>query len=116
RNRSLNCQETQQLVHAYLDGELDLVKSLEVEEHLQGCPTCAQTYEALAAVRATIKAGDLRFEPPPEFSSRIRFALRQAEGRVKMPRGPRRKGGVAAPVFFIALVGGWMTHPLTPST
>jgi len=29
----MNCQETRTLLHAYADGELDLVKTLEVERH-----------------------------------------------------------------------------------
>jgi len=29
-------------LHGYLDGELDLVRSLEIEEHLKTCPDCAQ--------------------------------------------------------------------------
>ena len=31
---TLSCQRTQELIHGYLDGELDLARSLEVEQHM----------------------------------------------------------------------------------
>ncbi|MEA2638128.1 MAG: hypothetical protein QOE18_1185, partial [Chloroflexota bacterium] len=31
----MNCPETQSLIHGYVDGELDLMTSLEIEQHLQ---------------------------------------------------------------------------------
>jgi len=50
----VNCQDTQNLLDAYGDGELDLVSTLAVERHLQECPGCTQRqqnhhalYEAL---------------------------------------------------------------------
>ncbi|MGH9968050.1 MAG: anti-sigma factor family protein [Pyrinomonadaceae bacterium] len=36
-------QLAHKLIHAYLDGELDLVRSLDIESHLHDCQTCAQT-------------------------------------------------------------------------
>jgi len=41
----MSCQETQSLIHGYMDGELDLVRSLEFERHLNGCEVCALAYE-----------------------------------------------------------------------
>ena len=29
-------------MHAYVDGELDVVRSLEIETHLSGCMACAR--------------------------------------------------------------------------
>ena len=36
----MNCQEITELLHGYLDQELDLVRSLEAEQHLKECPAC----------------------------------------------------------------------------
>ena len=59
------------LLHGYVDGELDLVKSLEYEQHLQECSGCAQALEALQAMRATIKGQALYFEPPAHLQTLI---------------------------------------------
>ena len=34
----MSCPDMHEQLHAYLDGELDLVHTLEVEQHLQSCP------------------------------------------------------------------------------
>jgi len=31
----MNCKDAQNLINGYVDGELDLVRNLEIEHHLQ---------------------------------------------------------------------------------
>jgi len=33
----MNCEEATERMHGYLDGELDLITSQTIEEHLRGC-------------------------------------------------------------------------------
>jgi len=40
----MSCEETKTLLHAYLDGELDVVRSVEFEKHLKGCPACSRAH------------------------------------------------------------------------
>jgi anti-sigma factor RsiW len=47
----MNCEDARRLIGAYSDGELDLVRSLEVEEHLRGCDSCASARENLQALK-----------------------------------------------------------------
>jgi anti-sigma factor RsiW len=35
----MNCAEVRRMLDAYLDGELDLTRQLDVETHLPGCAT-----------------------------------------------------------------------------
>src|SRR5262249_6492422 len=115
RNRSLNCPETQQLLHPYVDGELDLLKSLEIEQHLQGCPACAQAHQALEAVRAALRGGALAWEPPPELRDRIQAAVRRAD-RARPAVRPRRSRwpALAAALAFVALAGWGLGRFLPP--
>ena len=46
----MNCEDARRLIAAYSDGELDLVRSLEMEEHLRGCGSCASARENLQAL------------------------------------------------------------------
>jgi anti-sigma factor RsiW len=72
----LICQEAHKLIHPYLDGELDLVRSLEIEAHLKDCQTCAQTYNELRSLHSAISDTALRFEPPAALRNRVRAAVR----------------------------------------
>jgi anti-sigma factor RsiW len=66
-----------EFIHGYLDGELDLVRSVEIEEHLKDCGACAQTYKNIRSLRLAIGDSTLKFEPPVNFERRLRSALRR---------------------------------------
>lgn len=72
----MSCQEAHRLIHPYLDGELDLVRSLEVEAHLKDCQTCAQAYNELRSLHSAVSDTALRFEPPAALRNRVRSAVR----------------------------------------
>jgi predicted anti-sigma-YlaC factor YlaD len=38
-------------ISAYLDGELDQPEQIEVEKHIQACPSCHQLFEELSALQ-----------------------------------------------------------------
>ena len=49
----MSCGEpASRLLEAYLDGELDLVRSLEVERHLAECELCAAALSSHRALRS----------------------------------------------------------------
>ena len=73
----MSCQQTHELIHGYLDGELDLVKSIEIEKHLEQCPTCTQNYESLRGLQSRLRDNSLRFDPPANLEKRLRSALRR---------------------------------------
>jgi len=72
----MTCSEPRMIVHAYLDRELDVSRSLEVEEHLRECAVCSAEYEAGRDVRAALAAGDLYRPAPPIVRARIRRGWR----------------------------------------
>src|SRR5262249_40793749 len=49
-DRNVNCDEVTKLLHVYVDGELDLTQNLDMDEHLQACPGCAQACADLQAL------------------------------------------------------------------
>jgi anti-sigma factor RsiW len=61
----MNCDETGVLLHPYVDGELDLVHSIEIEKHLKTCPACAQALENHEALRAAMQDGSFYYRTPP---------------------------------------------------
>jgi anti-sigma factor RsiW len=107
----VNCSETKNLCHAYADGELDLVRSLEVEQHLQSCSTCAGVHRDLQALRDALHAAPLTFKPPADLRGRIRSAVRQASGARQVSRMPSwRWAAVAASLAAVLLLGWIFAH------
>ena len=72
----MSCAKPRELIHAHLDGELDVVRSVEMEEHLRECTTCADEYGTLRSLRSALPVQDLSFKAPPSLHKRIRKALR----------------------------------------
>jgi anti-sigma factor RsiW len=103
----VNCQDTQKLIHGYVDGELDLLTNLEIEQHLQECSACAQAHTSLQEVRAAVKGGSTYFEPPPSLRERIQASVRKAGKAGPAPRPfPRLWLAVAASLAF-GVIAGW---------
>ena len=73
----MSCHETRELIHGYVDGELDLVRSMEIEEHLRDCHACTQSYKGIRSLRSVIGDGALRFDPPANLERRLRSTLRR---------------------------------------
>jgi anti-sigma factor RsiW len=104
----VTCEDARTLAHAYLDGELDLLRGLEVEAHLGGCAGCAREQENLRAVRTAISGGDLYYAAPARLESRVRAALREARraerGRVFALARFSWAGAAAAAVILVAIM------------
>jgi len=69
------CENSEHLLRAYFDGELDLVRSLAFEEHLKTCPQCAAELCEQQALRDSLRTAHL-YEPAPDrLRARVRAAL-----------------------------------------
>lgn len=51
----MNCDQTRQLMHAYLDQELDAANAVAVEQHLQSCKACAREYADLVRLSEALR-------------------------------------------------------------
>jgi anti-sigma factor RsiW len=69
------CEDEVLLLHAYLDGELDLVHSLELEKHLKACAGCAQRLEDERTLKGALRAGGLYHRSPRALGERVRAAV-----------------------------------------
>jgi anti-sigma factor RsiW len=82
----LNCEDTRLLLHANVDGELDLPKSLELEAHVKTCTACAREQLTLRTLRAAFSNSTLYYDAPGRLESRIKAAVRNAR-RAEYGRG-----------------------------
>src|SRR6266496_6411383 len=70
------CEEAIKLMDGYLDGELDLMTSQKIEQHLRDCRKCEQAYEAHTALTHAISRGAPYYKAPIELRQRVRASLR----------------------------------------
>jgi anti-sigma factor (TIGR02949 family) len=68
----MNCQETEPLLEGYFDGEVDLVRSLEIEKHLEGCPHCAERLKERQSVRTLLKSAAPYYSAPEDLRAWVR--------------------------------------------
>lgn len=115
----MNCGEIQSLIHAYVDGELDLVRSVEIEGHLRGCKACSSAHQTQVALRKTFRSNPIRFNAPGGLRAKIERELRKTEDAATHSRqfpwlATWRWAGAAAAVLLAALLGGILGHEYRP--
>jgi len=98
----MSCQETRVLLHAFLDDELDPVRSLGVQGHLDACRDCAREHAAHRSLRAALRDQALYFRSPQGLESRVRAAL-GSQGAIE-----RRAGWLGAAGAFLRMRWAWL--------
>lgn len=71
------------LLHAYLDDELDLVRSMELEDHLVECGDCAHEVASYRTLREKVWTDNLRYQAPASFRLRLVNGIREQENSDK---------------------------------
>jgi anti-sigma factor RsiW len=112
----VSCTEVRTFLHGYVDSELDLVRQMEIEDHLRTCDACSKNYQAQLALRSTLKSNELYFRAPAHLKRQVQRAARQAQRKPWLPRLITRDwiGGavVAAAVVLLAVfVGPMLSRP-----
>lgn len=115
----MSCQEVQGLIHGYVDGELDLVRSFEIEKHLEVCKECSRTHKIQQNLKGAFRSVPLRFTAPAGLRDRIQSSLDLPKATISQrfkPSWPTawRWAGAAGLLVLAAAVGGIVGH-LLPS-
>lgn len=101
------CDQTQNQLHGYLDGELDALSAANFEKHLETCPDCKQTLAAEESLHLSIQQAGL-YERAPE-SLRNKLLGKQPLTAVRsFPSArvsPWRWLAVAAVLLFAVFIG-----------
>lgn len=98
----MSCKLTQRFVPGYLDGELDLSRTIEMETHLQDCGECARELERLQALRAALQRGALAYAAPEGLRERIQSSL-----RTSAPTEVRERASGWNPFQFLRWAGAF---------
>lgn len=73
----MNHDDIRELLHAYADGELDLVNAREIEQHLPSCDECRRIEEQTRALRDALNNDAPAYRTPAQLRRNIRAALRR---------------------------------------
>jgi anti-sigma factor RsiW len=116
---SVICNDRTQLLHAYFDGELDIVRSLEFEKHLKACRGCAQELASLQALRKGMLSERLYQNAPADVEARLRAGGESLPTAGQAARfGPKQTAesrrliewlAVAAAVIIAVFIGSRLT-------
>jgi anti-sigma factor RsiW len=102
----VTCEQAQELIHPYIDGELDLVNNLEIEGHFGECEACRSEHQAHLNVRALVQGDAPTFPAPQLLKKRI---AKQINRTPRLPSTSRR--WLAAAAVVILMLSGvllWM--------
>lgn len=112
----MTCEDARSLLDAYLDGELDLVRSVEIDDHLRGCAACKRRSENIKNMRAAIRDSATYYPAGEDLRSRIQAAARTSEPRsherdFSVPRYGWGLIGAAAALALVAIIGKGVLLP-----
>ena len=82
----MNCADTEVMLHALIDGELDAGHARDVEAHVATCPACTEELKTFRAMRATMAEANLKEAAPAHLRNRIEAALAVPAATVSVPR------------------------------
>lgn len=98
----MNCDEARPLLEAYLDGELDLVHSLAIEQHVESCAECRRRRDELQALSVQIRAKLPRDSAPADLRDRLRRSLKSESSPMTIQFPARWLAAAAAVAALIA--------------
>ncbi|HLJ65678.1 MAG TPA: anti-sigma factor [Stellaceae bacterium] len=75
----MECRETRELRHLFIDGEIDPLEAPQVEAHLAACVTCRRLYDEEHAMSAALRTHAKRWPVPPALRTAIERALREKD-------------------------------------
>lgn len=114
----VDCRLGRVLIDASLDGELDLVTQLALDEHLAGCADCAAFLRARGQVVQRLRSDAQRFAASPQLRQRIIAALPEEAVPAAGPsHRPSRLTKVAWASSFAALAASlvlFLGNPTQP--
>jgi anti-sigma factor RsiW len=102
----LKCNdEIVDLMHEYLDEEIDPKNEMILREHLKGCKECETLFNEYKKTIAVVK-GTSRMQAPPDFTAKVMASLPKEKKKVGMQRWLRNHPLIAAASLFLLLMTG----------
>ncbi len=105
----MDCNEARTWLHGYLDGELDLARTVEIEQHIAGCATCSRARDSGRALQGSLRSANLDYRCPDLLRTRIQATLRHETVRPIVHTDFRRRYLAIAAALVLVAGGVWFT-------
>ena len=109
----MECREARTWLDGYVDGELDLARTIEIDEHLETCAACSQNRDSKRLFRDSIQASGLAWRCPDRVRTNIESLICREVGK---PRGrpsiPRWWLAIAASLL-LAVISWFAWRPMS---
>jgi anti-sigma factor RsiW len=107
----MNCETVHPLIAPYVDGELDLVNALALDEHMAGCPNCARMRDGQRELHAALaSSGNLYYQAPVDLRRRVRASIASKQ-RLPVLAGWIRPAWIPAFAAILLVAGLWYLRP-----
>jgi anti-sigma factor RsiW len=107
-------ENIRELLHAYVDGELDLANARETERHLQSCADCRGTERAIRELRTALTSDATAYRAPTHLRKNVRAALRREAKSSRQTLSPWLMFATGA--AFAAVILGFALFQTTRAT
>ena len=104
-------ENIRELLHAYVDGELDLANARETERHLESCADCRGTEKAIRELRSALTTEATAYRAPARLRRNVRAALRREARSTRQTLSPWLMFATGA--AFAALILGFAFFQMT---
>ncbi|WP_163538735.1 zf-HC2 domain-containing protein [Gracilibacillus sp. YIM 98692] len=99
-------KEIVEMMHQYLDGDLDKSEEKKLRAHLQSCQACQHHFHELKRTVALVTA-NVDLQPSPDFTKKVMSQLPTEKKRNSVIRWMRVHPMItAAAIFFILMMSG----------
>jgi anti-sigma factor RsiW len=110
----MTCTEALTLLDAYMDGELGVERSLEVERHVETCPSCAPALASRRSLGAALRNKIEYHTAPLALHRAVRSELSRAEtsgpGAAAIRHAPPAWTRMAASLILVAGLSSALTY------
>ena len=102
----MNCQQVRPMIHAYVDGELDVAQMIEMEQHVSQCASCGELDRSIRALR-TVVSTQAPYYKAPQHLRELPQAVVAARTTSTAARFPKSGMLTVACLLLVGAIGFW---------
>lgn len=77
----MDCNQAKILIDAFIDNELDLTNSIEIERHISICQSCSTIFQNYQVLRSALGNEAIYYTPPSDLKKKIVASIKSTEKR-----------------------------------
>lgn len=104
----MNCEQSNEFMMKYLDGELNEKEHAELIHHINKCSSCCAEFQAYSSMAKTLEE-DKGIEPPEDFEIKVMSKINLLDAKDKIRKEREKKFVLACFISSVILAFGIIT-------